>query len=347
MNQRRVGSSRTLAVLAALLLSVIFQLSAITRVLAQGNFEGVSISASVDRREITIGDEIIYTVTVTHPEGVTVDMPPFASNLGSFEIKDYRRPDPVTAPDGTVTRSVVYVISAFVTGEYSIPPTSIGMKDSQDGRATLETEAIKITVKSVADSPEDLGEIRDIRSPLQVEEEKRPVWIWVVAALAVALLIWLLYRRFRSKPQDEEVELLRIPPHQWFLEELAAMRERGIPGPGGAREFIYALSEMMRRYLGLLVPAAGMDQLTCEFLDSLTVSGLLEMRLVDEISAHMEEHDFVKFAKENPEDERCLQEFDWAEKLAAETEELSLLVYRRAHAPAEDLENGDEGSVER
>ncbi|PKK89196.1 MAG: hypothetical protein CVV64_15415 [Candidatus Wallbacteria bacterium HGW-Wallbacteria-1] len=306
--------------------------------------EKVTVSGSVDSREITIGDEITYTVNVTHPAGVTIEMPPFASNLGSFEIKDYRRPDPVKLENGLVERSVIYVISAYATGEFTIPPLSVAIRVSDGDIRNLSTESIAITVKSVADSPEDLAEIREINSPMQVPEEPMAVWIWVVAVLVFALIIWLVYRRMKASVVEDDIEIMRIPPHEWFTGELDAIEHRGVPGPGGARIFHYHLSEVLRRYFVLLIPGTGMDQLTGEFLESIRSSGLFDDDFFRELVERMEEHDFVKFARQEPEDAQCLSELEWARAVVDRTFELSEGVFRKLH---EKRENPDEkGQIE-
>ena len=48
-----------------------------------------SISMSVDRSEITIGDRVKYDVTVKYPADCNVITPSLGSNLGMFEIQDF------------------------------------------------------------------------------------------------------------------------------------------------------------------------------------------------------------------------------------------------------------------
>ena len=49
----------------------------------------VTLSSSVDKNRIHLGDLIQYTIQVIHDDSVQVEMPGFAVNLGQFEIRDY------------------------------------------------------------------------------------------------------------------------------------------------------------------------------------------------------------------------------------------------------------------
>ena len=49
---------------------------------------GIVLQYKVDRKSISIGDEVRYTVSVTCPEGTKVSPPDPAAGLGGFELKN-------------------------------------------------------------------------------------------------------------------------------------------------------------------------------------------------------------------------------------------------------------------
>src|SRR4030042_871365 len=112
----------------------------------------VDLFSEVDKSRITIGDLILYTVTVTHDEWVKPELPGLAANLGGFEIRDYNVHEPEKLK-GLVVSTVDYTISTFLTGEFEIPPLTIAYTTTADTtRYFLSTEPIKITVESMKPS---------------------------------------------------------------------------------------------------------------------------------------------------------------------------------------------------
>ena len=72
--------------------ALIFLLISAGALFAQSS--GVQVSSGVDKARITIGDLIVYSVRMSHPANVEVDMPGPGANLGGFEIRDYSVKDP-------------------------------------------------------------------------------------------------------------------------------------------------------------------------------------------------------------------------------------------------------------
>ena len=70
-------------------------------VLAQGGPE-VVVSAGVDRKTITVGDRIVYTVRAEHDKDLVVDFPHLASTWGDFEVLSQRPLQPGKGSEGRV-----------------------------------------------------------------------------------------------------------------------------------------------------------------------------------------------------------------------------------------------------
>jgi hypothetical protein len=85
-------------------------------VLAQGGPE-VVVSAGVDRKTITVGDRIVYTVRAEHDKDLVVDFPQLASTWGDFEVLSQRPMQPGKGSQGQVVTGKEYVITAFTVGD--------------------------------------------------------------------------------------------------------------------------------------------------------------------------------------------------------------------------------------
>lgn len=263
----------------------------------------ISVTGEVDRKTITIGDNVLYTVTVVHPFGVTVEMPPFASNLGAFEIKDYRRPDRVVK-EGSVIEKAEYVISTFTTGKYTIPPVTIAFLNPSGKASRLATEEMEVEVRSVVSSESELTEVRDLKGPVTIPPQGLPAWAaWIIVfsiSVIMAGIIWWL--RSRDSVIEETI-LVPMPPHDAAIMGLDRLEARDLPGLDRVREFYYELSEILRRYLCALTPGASMDQVTFELCESIASGPLTEHSA--KLAEWMEFHDFAKFAKAEPQTSEC------------------------------------------
>lgn len=263
----------------------------------------ISISGSVSKSEIFIGDEIEYEIKVVHPEGITIEMPPFASNLGAFEIKDYKRPIP-EKENGVVIERVRYLISTFTTGKYMIPSISVYYEGLGSEKTELKSDPIDITVKSVAADGDEMKEIKGLKSGIEIPFYKSNTLYYIIAfALVIILiLIWIIRKK---SDEIEIIEEIVIEPQEEALDALDKLMASGLVEKMRYREFYYELSEILRRYLSGIHNLLSMDQVTDEMLDSLrNVSGLPK----DEIHGlrdMMIDFDMVKFAKDLRSQEAC------------------------------------------
>ena len=89
------------------------------------NLTGVEIKTSVDRSESFIGDLINYTVGITYDSAFELIPPPLGVNLGGFEVKDYVPDKQSVLEDGRLYSETRFVLSAYVVGEYLIPPLPV------------------------------------------------------------------------------------------------------------------------------------------------------------------------------------------------------------------------------
>lgn len=266
--------------------------------------EDITVTSSVDKAKITIGDLITYTVTVTHHPKLRVEMPGLGANLGGFEIRDYEVHDP-RKEEGRIVSSVDYVISTFLTGEFEIPPLSIQYftPDDSTGRM-LTTEKIEIVVESV--KPSEAGDIRDIKPPMEIP---RKLWVllrWFVlgggiAVLAAAAVV--LYRRKKAGksllPQRQEPPR---PPHEVAFERLEALKHSGLLERNEIKAFYIEVSEIIRQYVEGRYYIVAMEMTTEEVLGHLADADVSEeeYKLCEDF---LDRCDLVKFAKVIPSSE--------------------------------------------
>jgi hypothetical protein len=294
----------------------------------------VTISSSVDKARIRIGDLITYTVTVTHDKDIRVEMPGLGANLGGFEIRDYQVHDP-KKEKGQIISRVDYIISTFFTGEFEIPPLTVFYYTPEDSTAkVLRTEKIKIVVESVKAS--EAGDIRDIKPPVEIP---RNWWLtirWFALGAGVIGLAVLAYWIYRRKKQGKGLlpvkEAPPRPPHEVALERLDQLMESDLLANREIKQYYIEVSEIIRQYIEGRYFIIAMEMTTTEVLEGLTGAELPDEDF-QYFSDFLNRCDLVKFAKVIPSENQNHEILEMAREIvnrtkvvmeepAAETDEL-------------------------
>jgi hypothetical protein len=276
----------------------------------------VSLSSKVDRDRITIGDRILYSVTISRSPEIEIMTPGLAANLGQFEIKDYQIHDPEEI-DGLIVELLEYSITTFDTGSYVIPPLPIGYLNADSNAQFLSTEPIPIFVESVTSS--DAEDIKDIKGPVEIPVDTRRIILWSLAALAVlaALGGWYYWRKKRAGEPILPTRTKPVKPaHETALEELETLRRSTLLAEGEVKVYHVELSDILRRYIEARYFVTAVEMTTTDTM--LAVSGVdMTEDARSALRKILEDCDLVKFAKHRPEDATSLEAtqngIDWVE----------------------------------
>jgi len=252
--------------------------------------EGVRVSASVNPTRMTIGDRILYTLTVTAPEGIEIARPSVPGEAGGFRIM------PLGLRQGKGTISYLYDLRMYETGEKLIPAPVVVVKNRDGRTASLSPGTIPIVVESVLSA--DSRDIRDIKPPLELGYIPMRLFVWVlIGAALVAGAAILFLRRMRERKVAAPPLL---PPHLAAYAELDRLLAMNLISQGRVKEYYIRLSDIVRRYIegrfGLKAP----DRTTEEFLAEAGASGLLDARARTLVGDFLEQCDMVKFAQYGP-----------------------------------------------
>lgn len=282
--------------------------------------EPIVVAASVERREINIGDKIKYTITVKYQPGLKIKFPEFGENLAGFAIKDFGR-SPEKKEGNRLVQEQWYLLDTYVTGSYTIPAPIIKYTTTDGIEEEIEGPALTIEVKSLISEEGQEDDIRDIKPPLNLPVNyTKFIWLGTVA-LTVVILLWGVVAYFVRR-QKGEIEIPHFrPAHEIAFEQLKVIRELGLPQQGKIEEYYVRLSDVVRRYLENRFNLRAPEMTTEEFLQ--VASGCNELKdahrkLLNKFLKHC---DLVKFARYGPNEEEIKAAFDSAWQLVEETKE--------------------------
>ena len=280
----------------------------------------VSIEARVDKNRIRIGDLIKYSIIITRDKNIEIEMPGLGANLGAFEIRDYNDPDPIEK-DGEVIQQRDYVISTYDVGEYEIPPVAVRYTTTGDTAWNeLQTQSLKITVESM--KPSEAGDIRDIKSPLEIPRDWWRLIRFVIAGFLLLLTGILVYlfikRRQAGKPILPRREKPKLPPHEVALNELEKLIQEKLLEKGEVKLFYVKISEIIRQYIEERYFIVALEMTTFQLIEIMRESEI-ESNVIDLIEQFLTQCDLVKFAKYIPTDKENQNVVDLAYKIIEET----------------------------
>ncbi len=267
---------------------------------AQGS---ISIESKVDKSTIYIGDVIQYSVILTHDPDVKVYMPELATNLGMFELRDYKVLDP-QEEDGKTVSQTDYLLSTFDTGEYEIPELQIGYSTESDSTVRfIKTEPIMITIQSL--NPEIDSDIRDIK-PMRVPPMSYRQYIIiggiVLLVLAAVFAAWYFYRRYKQGKSILPVR--QAPPrpaHEVALEALNALVAGNLLEEKQFKAYYIELSDIVRHYIRNRFYIDAPEMTTSQLLDEMERQQL-DTEYRDMMDTFLNGCDLVKFAKYVPQE---------------------------------------------
>ena len=225
------------------------------------------LQTSVDRNEITIGDHLRYTITISAETGVDVSIPLFHERIGEFDIIDFgREPDQPQTDRTTLTQW--YTLTIFTTGYHMLPAPRVSYTTPDGTQHEATGEALRVHVASLLTQEGQPTDIRDIKPPEDVPFNWLPVLVGgavLVALIGLGLALHYFLNRFRRA-----AVLPPRPAHEVALEALSHLRAKRLPQAGQFEAYYVALSAIVRTYLedGLQVRAPEMT--TEEFLVAVT-----------------------------------------------------------------------------
>lgn len=262
-------------------------------------------SASLDTNRIRIGEQPTLTLTLDHTEQKDdILFPSVKEQLGEdIELieaspVDTLKPDPDQAPK--VQRLVQrFKITSFDTGYHPIPPLAFKL-----GNDTARTEPLLLEVKSVKLGKDPKPKpIKDVhRFPYSWSAWFEDHWHWFAIAggiLALALLFFILYRRWTKKEPKEESAPPPRPPHEVAMERLEKLEKEKAWQEKDPKDYYTLLSNIIRQFLEDRYGFPALEETTARILHELSFTDIDEEGK-GRARKILKRADMVKFAKERP-----------------------------------------------
>jgi len=255
--------------------------------------DAINLKASVDHKNILIGDRVKLKVEAGAPKGIDVQFPRFDDyKIGDFEIKDSGERTRNRLFGGKIYQRW-YSIAVYSVGKATIPQIEVKFR-KKGGKdwSSQKTAAIDIKVGSVLPAGKQPADIKGIKGPLMYRNVYWGIISLLITFSVLAAAAFFFYKKLK---QYTPVRL----PHETALEELESIRAVYLQG-GDVKEYYVGVSDCVRRYVERAFKLKAPEMTTEEFLNSLHDSSALTISQKDLMKGFMNACDMVKFAKYAP-----------------------------------------------
>lgn len=303
---------------------IVTLISALCLLNAMASAQEVRVTSGPDTTAILIGDQTAFTVSAVIPAGTVAGLSQAGDTLAGRIVILGRSPrDSAAGPDGKIIISDRYLVTAFDSGTYTIPPfyAEVASGDSLV-RYYSEISTLRVLRPDVT-PPDSTDIIFDIVPPRKAPVTFAEILPWIIIAVVAAALLYLLARFLPRNPLRRFVRPAPPPEpaHIIALRELSVLRSQELWQKGEVKEYYSRLSDILRRYLdnryGISSPELTTDE-TIRMLQKASVTTGAQMSIIKEI---LSLSDMVKFAKYVPDSslhEKCYED---ALKFVEETRE--------------------------
>jgi len=262
----------------------------------------VSVKASVNRKQILIGEPLQLTLEAKVPANAEIGWFPVDS-IPHFEFVQKGSVDSIISGDEKSYRQDI-LLTSFDSGTQVIP----GLNLAVNGTAYLTDSATIEVGFSKFNREEDYHDIKDIIDPENPLAKYIP---WAIAALTLLSLAAVFYfapKRRKTRAMEEQLAIAALTPYEEAQRALIQLREQNLPANGQVKQYYTRLNDILRLFVLRKLEIASLVKTNNELILQLRQLNMTNEQF-SQLSQALRMSDFVKFAKYLPDERDNEQNF--------------------------------------
>lgn len=254
-----------------------------------------SISTTIDRREILIGEPILYKIKMTVPAPTDKVQFILPDSIDHFEILNRRVVDTTAKRENY--SELTLKLTSWDSGKWYIPAIPLQITRG-GGNAFLKTEPIEINVGHMP--IDSTGTPRDIKSVLKVPFTSFNYWL-LLPLLILAIQLYIILPGLLKKKQQVEKPVFdsNLQPLEEAIDALKKLEPDALRTPAEIKSYHVNLTDIFRRYYSRIRRRNYLTNTTDEILMDIKAFKAGD-GAISHISEVLRRSDAVKFAKYLP-----------------------------------------------
>jgi len=310
--------------------------------------EGSFLRQLQKRDSVLIADQLEYGVELKGvSENTQLMFPDYSKQfIDSVEVVSQWKLDTIKTVKSKHSGLKAYdleasiVITSFDEGDYNLPPLAVRriLPDGVIDTLVFNPQKLSVTTIPVDTTTFQLNDIKgQVKYPITFKE----VLPYILGALALLLLIYLIYRLIRSHKGTED-DAHKEPAYVVALRKLDKYRGNKYWSPDKQKTFYSGITDALREYIVARFGVDAMEMTTAEIFSALKGDESLDKELYQQAKDLFEKADLVKFAKFVATDEYNATALPTAVRFVTETYQSML----EEEQPAETQETEETDSPE-
>jgi hypothetical protein len=254
-----------------------------------------AINTTVDKRDILIGEQITYNLSIDLPSAdykIDINIP---DSLEHFDIIE-KNAGVINNTNGKYAWQQKIIFTSFDSGSFVFPSFPFRINHLNTVSQNLNTDSIRINVGYMPIDKE--GNPRDIKTILEVEYFN---WLWVIIGAAVlSFLVFLFFLiRYLRKNKRQLPALQNQNAFKEAMNALEQLRKANENATIPVKEYHTKLADVLKVYYSKASRQNVLNKTTEEILTKLK-SNQLHAETALQTSEALQTGDATKFAKYHP-----------------------------------------------
>ena len=268
-----------------------------------------NFQATLDTNAILIGQQIKFSLKCSDLNS-EINWPILTDSiLNGIEIIKFSKIDTIYNKDTSITYYQEFIITAWDSGAYYIPPIKLNNN--------LVSEGFLLNVFSIDIKESD--SLKDIKEQIEAKFSLLDYWIWILVLLIVLLGIYLFNKFFNKSNQTATTKkvVIKIAPNIIATNALDKLEKKKLWQGGKIKEYYSEISEILRTYIDSRFNIIALELTTEEIINK--ISKNISSESTKELRTLLLRSDLAKFAKSKPIDVENNESMLLAKKLVDQT----------------------------
>lgn len=252
------------------------------------------VSQEIHQADITVGDKVIYTITVKSDKNspLEVERIPSTSEYLDINFPEIRILDGKISESDRVIKDIVFELFPFEPGENEIPPVSIKCDDQ-----TVKSKPMRFEVKSVL--PSNAKGIRDIKKQVDMPRNWLVYFFFGIVVLIVFVSSLYFIKQYSSSEESSIPKKPERLPHETAYQRLANVKKMKLVEKSQMKEYYSKISQIIKAYISERYEINALESTSYELMRNPKIQSLSK-EVREMLREILQTSDFVKFAKYEP-----------------------------------------------